>query len=72
MTKMIRMVSVAELPHVYAGKVLEKGAEFDVEPQHVRLMTVLGRAVLKEEPNSQTYATRDMVPPTSRRRKNLH
>jgi len=70
--KMIRMISKNQ--HVYAGRILQPGDEFDVEPQHVHLMTVLGRAERKPDPVPQeepTYGTRAMTARRTRRGKTL-
>jgi hypothetical protein len=55
---MVRMISEAR--HVYAGRELKPGDEFDCEPLHVQLMTVLGRARKLESKQRQVYRTRDM------------
>lgn len=51
---MVRMRS--ESSHVYAGRALRAGEEFDCEPQHVYLMTALGCARKVE----QVYQTREL------------
>lgn len=57
---MVRMVS--EASHVYAGRALKAGDEFDCEPQHVDLMKILKRARVQEDKKHepQVYLTREM------------
>jgi hypothetical protein len=66
MTEMVRMITTSA--HVYAGKQLTAGDEFDCEKPHVHVMTVLGRARVKEAPVEvkNTYRTRDMTARRSR------
>lgn len=65
--EMVRMVSTSE--HVYAGRRLYAGEEFDCEEQHVDLMAKLGRA--KPVQRSQGYETRVLTASTrsARRRR---
>lgn len=62
--QMVRMVTTSG--HVYAGRSLSEGDEFDCEPQHVNLMEILSRAKKKEA--AQSYVTREMTAETPRRR----
>lgn len=59
--KYVRMVSEAQ--HIYAGKRLEPGDEFDCEPKHVSFMKALGRArlIVNGTLRGQTYETRVMT-----------
>lgn len=63
--EMIRMVSTSE--HLYAGRRLYAGDEFDCEKQHVELMANLGRA--KPVEKKQTYETRALTANTRSRRR---
>lgn len=54
------VLMLSESSHVYAGRALRAGDEFECEPQHVHLMTVLGRARKVEPKVEQVYRTRDM------------
>lgn len=60
---MVKMITQSE--HVYAGRALRAGDAFDCEPQHVHLMTVLGRARTAPQ-EVPVYETRDMVARTRR------
>lgn len=57
--------------HVYAGRRLESGDEFDCEEPHVSLFETLGRAVRVTEQRSDdlTYGTRAMTARRGRRAK---
>lgn len=64
---MVRMVTTSE--HVYAGRALKAGDEFDCEKQHVILMTVRRCAHVKESTTeAPTYQTRAMTAGKTRRR----
>lgn len=57
---MTRMIATS--PHVYAGRNITPGEEFDVEDAHVKVWVILGRAKLKEQPASDlTYGTRALT-----------
>lgn len=47
---------IATLAHEYGGRFRAVGERFEVEPAHVRIMTLLGRAKVVEE-SSDTYRT---------------
>lgn len=66
MSGMVRMVATSE--HVYAGRALGAGDEFDCESQHVELMKLLGRACIKEAAR-EVYQTRDLVAVGKRRKR---
>lgn len=69
---MIRMIATNQ--HVYAGRILRPGEEFDVEPQHVKVLTLVGFAERKPDPVPQeepTYGTRAMTARRTRRGKTL-
>jgi hypothetical protein len=60
--EMVKMITISE--HVYAGRQLKSGDEFDCESVHVHLMQTLGRARKAEVPAqevTQKYRTRDMT-----------
>jgi hypothetical protein len=64
--EMVRMITISG--HVYAGRQLKNGDEFDCEAVHVSVMQILGRARRKDEAlaDEQKYRTRDMTTRRSR------
>lgn len=69
MPQMTRMISSSY--HVYGGRALNAGDEFDAETIHVRLLVVLGRARVKPAPAEPTYSTRALTARRTRRGKTL-
>lgn len=63
--EMVRMITTSSL--VYAGKSLAAGEEFDCEKTDVHVLTVTGRARVKEA--ESTYLTRNMTARRGRRAK---
>lgn len=63
---MVKMITQSD--HVYAGRALRAGDEFDCEPQHVHVMETLGRARVAKGEVPNTYQTRDMSAAGKRRR----
>jgi len=49
---------ISKTTHEYAGRVLSKGDEFEVEQEHIPLLLAIGR--IEPEEGEEGYLTRDM------------
>lgn len=55
------MIRICKVPHEYAGRQVEVGERFDVEPAHVELAVALGRVEREPDDIVPGYVTRDMA-----------